>query len=430
LRAVLGRLRARKEEWTQVVLVLERRAHFDAGVWALGLVHGDLARAALSLRARFGAEVGPVLLCALLRVQDGDAADVQGAAAAGVEEVARIVNARAHPMGDASARALCNARLQDNYSRLLRRLAYQAQASDQDRLEAGLFLAVQGRVDEARAVLAGARAGFGGMQREYLEAFLALSCLDVGEAELLAAHDAATRHAKFPLRAWRDRWAEVRRTAGVLLGQPLPDPGAPEPPLSAQAPMEMELSVVDARIVMSSKNVRQQRVQVNLFQTHVELMFSSRPFAQAQEELGALGLVEPNAVLQVDVFGDGDLEVPLPDPFKDKTVLCQVVGEGFAPRSVTRYASGLKVAVLESVGRLVVTRALDGQRVKGAYVKVYWRGGSKQGLGQFFKDGYTSLLGEFDFMTLNTRQLEQASEFAVFVDGGALGCAVRRVGVR
>ena len=45
----------------------------------------------------------------------------------------------------------------------------------------------------------------------------------------------------------------------------------------------------------------------------------------------------------------------------------------------------------------------------------------------FFKDGNTSVLGEFDYLTLNTDQFERTSALAVLVAHEELGAVVRKV---
>ena len=61
---------------------------------------------------------------------------------------------------------------------------------------------------------------------------------------------------------------------------------------------------------------------------------------------------------------------------------------------------------------------------RNAYVKVYIR--LKNGQTEFYKDGYTDRRGKFDYASLNTGQMQQASEIAMLVCGADGDCNVTR----
>jgi hypothetical protein len=44
---------------------------------------------------------------------------------------------------------------------------------------------------------------------------------------------------------------------------------------------------------------------------------------------------------------------------------------------------------------------------------------------KFYKDGYTDLRGKFNFVSLNTDQLQQLNRFALFVMHDELGCMIK-----
>jgi 5-hydroxyisourate hydrolase-like protein (transthyretin family) len=87
------------------------------------------------------------------------------------------------------------------------------------------------------------------------------------------------------------------------------------------------------------------------------------------------------------------------------------------------YANTLKVQMVENYGQLLVTQAQTGKAVPGAYVKVYAK--MKDNTVKFFKDGYTDLRGRFDYVSLNTNELEDAQRLAVLVMSDAFGAVVR-----
>ena len=61
---------------------------------------------------------------------------------------------------------------------------------------------------------------------------------------------------------------------------------------------------------------------------------------------------------------------------------------------------------------------------RNAYVKVYIK--LKTGRIEFFKDGYTDRRGKFDYVSLNTGQMQYAADIAILVCGADGDCNVTR----
>jgi len=410
LGGLLGRLRSDAAEWRAVHAAMRARGWFDARVSVLGFVHGDDEAGKAAVRAVMRLGQATRFECALASVRPEARAD----------EVAEVINARAHRLGDGDR--LANASLAATYSGLLARLACQSAAEDGDLVELALCLHTMGRSDEARAALAQVRQR--SMQADYLGACIALALSD--EAELPAVRALAARHAGFPLAAWRARWAAVEavcakldNAAAAAAAASTRDGG--EEAATAAAP-EMEISAGAGVVVVETARVRGP-LEVSVYAVDVELLFSARPFAVASD-LDWLAMLRPSATVHAVVAADGRMEVALPSEFATRSCLVRAACSGVQARTATVFPCAFKLAVREKEGKLVVTR--NGQPVARAYCKVYARTGPGAPAG-FFKDGYTSLLGEFDYLALNTRQAETASEFSVYVEHAALGSTVRRV---
>ena len=73
----------------------------------------------------------------------------------------------------------------------------------------------------------------------------------------------------------------------------------------------------------------------------------------------------------------------------------------------------------------MVTQEGNGKPVSKTYVKVYAR--MKDGAVRFFKDGYTDFRGEFDYVSLNTNELDQVNELSLLVMSDEHGSLVREV---
>jgi hypothetical protein len=57
------------------------------------------------------------------------------------------------------------------------------------------------------------------------------------------------------------------------------------------------------------------------------------------------------------------------------------------------------------------------------YVKIYAR--MKDGNFQFFKDGYTDLRGRFDYVSLNTNELDNVIRFSILILSPENGALIR-----
>jgi hypothetical protein len=153
----------------------------------------------------------------------------------------------------------------------------------------------------------------------------------------------------------------------------------------------------------------------------IELLFSRSPFLQ--EGAAQFSYIRPMLSRVVEIpAGKKELMVDLPEEFKTKNVMVEAVAAGVR-KTQAYYANTLKVQMIESYGQLLVTQAQTGKAVSGAYVKVYAK--MNDGTVKFFKDGYTDLRGRFDYVSLNTNELEDSQRLAVLVLSDAFGAVVR-----
>jgi hypothetical protein len=67
----------------------------------------------------------------------------------------------------------------------------------------------------------------------------------------------------------------------------------------------------------------------------------------------------------------------------------------------------------------------SGKPLSKTYVKVYAK--MKGGEVKFFKDGYTDLRGKFDYVSLNTDELDRVEELSLLVMSEESGSLVREV---
>ena len=85
------------------------------------------------------------------------------------------------------------------------------------------------------------------------------------------------------------------------------------------------------------------------------------------------------------------------------------------------FSSEIKIIISENLGELKVLNQQLKPVIK-AYIKVFVKG--KNGDTKFYKDGYTDLRGQFNYLDLNTDQLKDAEKFYIFASEDNLGVKI------
>jgi len=397
----------------KVTDLLQARHVYHDTLWSYGLLHDDPTTIREYLRhSPFADRCGLWLVSPLLTLDPVERFAYQHL------EYAPLVNPRAHRVGE--KRTILNACFREQYQRAMRVLGYKPKLDAADTLAVAYYLALQDRVAEAldwfgrvdRAVLPEQ------LQCDYLETYLAFYKGDTETARRLAK-----KHADEGVDRWRDRFALVLKQLDEIAGGAagVSDKESRDQAQAALAATEpvLEMQVEAGRIRLDTRNLT--AFTLNFYPMDIELLFSRSPFLQ--EGAAQFSYIRPVLSRTVAVpAGQGGATVDLPPEFTGKNVMVEALGGGVR-KTQAYYANTLKVQMVESYGQLVVTQAATGKPVPGTYVKVYARlaGGEVK----FIKDGYTDLRGRFDYVSLNTNELEAAERLAVLVLSDAFGAVVR-----
>ncbi|KAF8923577.1 hypothetical protein BGZ58_002779 [Dissophora ornata] len=244
-------------------------------------------------------------------------------------------------------------------------------------------------------------------------------------------------------------------------------------PLTFSDQGESEINVVANKAnTGASSSMASSRKETSVFaQTST---FASPPSSTSGDST-SYRLVKPNGVDKHTVIcadsETGVLRVPILDRYMNTNVMISV---STVPPAATRtwkayYSQTISVQCQEHSGTIkVITKPVSGdsndvdidtnttnqQPIRGGYVKVYAE--MKNGSGDskntvFWKDGYTDLVGRFNYATVSTSAsgsfstpfsfggshrsganrggLADVKRFVVFVDGGKEGCVVKTVPV-
>jgi hypothetical protein len=233
----------------------------------------------------------------------------------------------------------------------------------------------------------------------------------------------AKRHTVEGVDRWRDRFAQVLSQleeieGGVAVKADQEKRDEAQAALAASEPV-LELLVEAGQIKLSPRNLK--TCTLNFYPMDIELLFSRSPFLQ--EGATQFSFIRPMLSRTVEIPANKDeVVVEMPAEFTTKNVMVEVVAAGVR-KTQAYYANTLKVQMIESYGQLLVTQAKTGKAVPSAYVKVYAK--MNNGEVKFLKDGYTDLRGRFDYVSLNSNELENTRRLAVLVLSDAFGAVVR-----
>ena len=416
LSLVAWRARESVDFFRRVTDLVAQRHGFDATLWSYGLHHNILptAREYLKHREDYLGQCGRWIECDLVSLDPVERHWYQHL------EYAPLVNARAHRLG--RERSVLNDRFRNQYDSFLHLLSYKNELDGEDRLAVAGYLFLQDRIDDGLAWLdsIGEEQVESSLQHDYLKAYAAFYREDADAARQIAA-----AYVDHPVERWRSRFQDVNRQALEAAGEE----GAPNEEEGRERQMET-LSATDAFFELSAEGRTAElvfrnleTVTVNYYEMDLEFLFSSQPFVSG--ESGQFRYIRPNLTEAKELPVDGDtFAFAVPDRFASKNVLVEVVGGGRSD-SVAVYSNRLKVQLSDNYGRLEVRHEESDKPLPRTYVKVYAR--MNNGEVRFFKDGYTDLRGKFDYVSLNTDELDSVEQLSLLVMSDQNGSLVREV---
>lgn len=177
----------------------------------------------------------------------------------------------------------------------------------------------------------------------------------------------------------------------------------------------------DRTITISYKNV--DKVEINFYQTDIELQFSTAPFRQ---EHNAFNFVAPTDTLMLDLDkSQRSMVVDLPETLHDKSSVVEVIGGGMTV-SRENYDNHLRIEISAKLQQIRVFNKQTNQAVAKAYVKVYGQTPDSPD-GRFIKDGYTDLRGRFDYATVSSDEMKFVKALAILVLSPSAGADVLEV---
>jgi hypothetical protein len=422
--------------YQSIVAALELRCIFVEELWAYALLHADAPRLITLLRARrmqspdrldIGSDGGTATVLNLF--DDEDIASYEHL------EFAPLVGPRAHAF--AGRNQIGNQGLAAQYRAFLQLVAHRVVVTADDQLAATHYLLAMDRIDDAAKSFAAITrdptwsSEANGRERDvaralpydYISAYLLIA-----QGNTAAALSVAQRWQSCRALRWRRRFdsiIELCSAVTAVRAAPEIDHDA-QSASGSQPDRERRHAAIAERQAVCSLELRRNdmllvtqhvaHVQLKFYVIDVEVLFTKRAFDQT--DVSRFAFVQPTYAMDVTVTSASQT-IAWPPQVRGENLVVQTSGGG-VHSAQSYYDNDLHISVSRDSGRLRVVRKSDNMPRAAAYVKAYGRG--PNGVA-FYKDGYTDLLGWFDYVSLSTSDLNHTEQFAILVVDDECGAA-------
>ena len=382
--------------YDRVVELYSDRGEFNFSLWSFALLHGDEKRMKEWFANNHGLceQIGPVFKSDMLSIDPTDRQMFEHF------EFFPMITTRRHSIGNGIVHESDDAR--DAYLSLLQLLCYREKLEPTDKLQLVSYLLLQNRIEEALKFFSEVPRESVTMklQYDYCDAYLAMYKRDYARARSVAV-----QYKDYTLPRWKNLFGDLVKQLddrdALLAGRRTGiDP-------TAVASMELVQDSLGLHLYHNQLGT----VTVRYFQMDIEALFSRQPFEQHTGASLAWG--EPSSSEVIDLESAKEpLLIELPESLQNTNVLVQVSSEqNVVSRMV--YSNQLKVVAGKENGILQVLHRDTREPLDATYIKVFGR--DAFGKVEFYKDGYTDLKGEFDYLRQTKRSLSGLTEFAILI---------------
>jgi len=384
------------EFFDAVVQIYSDKQVFKAGVWEFAFLHRNEKRMAewFQHNGSLCAELGPNFESELLSIDPIENQTFEH------YEFFPLISMRRFAVGGKNE--IQNTDARTAYNKLLSLLCYKDKIEPLDKLQLVSFLLLQNRIEEAQVWFSEVSRDSVAvkLQYDYCDAYLSMCKRDYARARLIA-----TEYKAYPLPRWRGLFAEV--IAQLEDREALMAGRKSERTLNVDESLELVEEGSDLYLYHN----RVGTVTVQYFEMDVEALFSRRPFGQHAGK--SLAWTEPKETHQFDLESANDpLLIEFPKSLHNTNVLVQVTSKQNVVSHMV-YSNQLKVVCDKANGILRVLHRDTREPLDATYIKVFGR--DALGKVEFYKDGFTDLRGEFDYLRQTTDGLEGLREFAILI---------------
>lgn len=414
-----------EEMFMSVTAILRDRQIYSESIWAYSMKYYSFneVKEYLSMQPKFLELIGPDLSSSVITDYDAFGRQVFQ-----VMEYWPLNAPRAH------YHEFNNDFFQTQYLKYLKRTFYRSSSVEtmpaDDQMVGVYYFLIQNRVEDAlrlfEKIFEGDAREISAFTYDYLRAYLAFYSQDHNEitnAATLCENYLGQTLTPSKSSLWQGVLDYLNELKQPSFSDNLFDPTTEADIRSARA-KKLDCEVNDDRtITISYKNV--DSVEINFYQTDVELQFSTAPFRQ---ESNAFNFVAPTDSVVADLDPtERSATIDLPTSLHDKSSVVEVIGGGMTV-SRANYDNSLKIEISQKLRQIRVFNSTTNAAIAKAYVKVYCQTPDAPD-GRFLKDGYTDLRGRFDYATVSTDEMKFVTALAILVLTDSAGSDVLEVGV-
>ena len=440
-----------KEFFNKLIGILRNRGIFNSIFWGYGFMHYDIEAIKEYLNDQYSIkeELGEGFSSSLITNDE-----IYEPFYTPHLDYAPLFNARVHPLGKRESH-IDNEQFKETYQKFIIQLMGMDKINARNLLRLTYYLILQERIDEAFKIfkkidpkdVIGDEHKSEKLQYDYINAYIDF-CLGYPKFEI--ATEVCTKYKNFPLLNWREKFEEIENQLFEYTGKEIVSMSSIEQGMESmdldkkqsRKELEKELKEKEPRLSFSIKEKKLEIIHSNIsnisikfYPIDLETLFSRSPEissmingkSENDKAKDNFCFVVPNysTLLKIEENKINKYEnltiFEIPEEFNKKNIFIEVSSESFKVFDMY-FSSNLKVMITESIGELKVIDDKLKPVIK-AYVKVYSK--DQKGETTFYKDGYTDLRGKFDYLSLNTDQLKNATKFYIFVSEDNLGSIIQ-----
>ncbi len=402
-----------KPFFLKTIDLLQKRHVYHDTLWSYGIYHNwSPAIQEFMKHSPFANRCGLSIDSPLLVLNPIERYEIQH------KEFWPLVNARSHKLGE--KRKILNQQFSTQYHQYLTYLGYKPQLEDADRITTVVYFLLQERIEEAIKLFSPIKREnlTTQIQYDYLKSYLSLYQEDPTLAEKIAK-----KYQDYPIDRWRNFFLDVLAEVDEMKGKETQVIDEEyhlqkQTDLAATSP-QLEFQVESRKIQIQYQNL--DTCTLNFYPIDIEFLFSRNPFVQ--EVSSQFSVIEPHETLVLELPKEQtSSQLDLPNEYFDQNVMIELKGGGLT-RLQPYYPHSLNLQISDNYGQLQIKHLKSEKPLSKVYVKVYAR--MKDGNVQFFKDGYTDLRGRFDYVSLNTNELDNVKRFSILILSPEDGALIR-----
>ncbi|KAL4440764.1 hypothetical protein ABPG74_013745 [Tetrahymena malaccensis] len=419
-----------KSFYQKFVEILKNRKVFDTITWAYSIYHGDYSTflefiKSPSISSSFESHLFYFHTASLTIDKNR------------FYEYYPLSNPRVHMLHSDKSNIL-NSQFKQRYNSFLNYLSQKPKWEVSDKLGLVYYFLLQDRIEEAINVYkkidqaSVAQSPNCQLQYDYFTTYLDFF---IGFPNFKKARELCEKYLDYPVFQWRNLFYEVANKLAEYDGE---EEQIQEPQADQSEEQQKQLKIKNAN---KKKEETSETLKVNLAQTtlditiqniskltityyliDLEILFSRNPFLS--KEASDFSFVKPNhsEVFDFDISkGLQKVQIPIPEKYV-KSNVCIEVSSHNVQSSLTYFSTSLQVQIIEDIGQIKI---LDKEEkpLSKVYVKCFSK--QKDGTVSFFKDGYTDLVGRFDYVSRSSSSISNIEKFSIFVMSDELGAIIK-----